>query len=160
MDELRTCHHILQFGPGSPTCGLTQATIGREGQRGYVAEKAEGDTGWLSPVGDEVASLGYVAMFQDMFNSMDKGVAPTGTVNDGYIVNTIIDACYKPAESKKMGTCRYQGLACGAGDKKESVLKEYDSEHYLIKEEKMPNGNLKTILKHKQTGAISQAIKA
>ncbi len=40
------------------------------GQGGYVAEKAEGDTGWLFPVGDEVGALGYVAMFMDMFNSM------------------------------------------------------------------------------------------
>jgi hypothetical protein len=28
------------------------------GQGGYVAEKAEGDTGWLFPVGDEIGSLG------------------------------------------------------------------------------------------------------
>ena len=118
MDELRTCHHILQFEPGSPTCGLTQATIGREGQRGYVAEKAEGDTGWLFPVGDEVGSLGYVAMLQDMVNSMDMGVAPTGTVNDGYSVNTIIDACYKAAESKKWEPVGIKDWRGGAGDKK------------------------------------------
>ena len=30
------------------------------GQGGYVAEKAEGETGWLFPVGDEVGELGYV----------------------------------------------------------------------------------------------------
>ena len=30
------------------------------GQQGYVAEKAEGDKGWLFPVGDELAELGYV----------------------------------------------------------------------------------------------------
>ena len=130
------------------------------GQGGYVAEKAEGDTGWLFPVGDEVGSLGYVAMFMDMFNSMDKGVAPMETFYDGYVVNTIIDACYKAAESKKWEPVDIKDWCGGSGDKKESVLKEYDSEHYLIKEEKMPNGNLKTILKHKKTGAISQVIKA
>lgn len=32
------------------------------GQGGYVAEKAEGETGWLFPVGDEVHELGYVPM--------------------------------------------------------------------------------------------------
>ena len=130
------------------------------GQGGYVAEKAEGDTGWLFPVGDEVGSLGYVAMFMDMFNSMDKGIAPMETFYDGYVVNTIIDACYKAAESKKWEPVDIKDWRGGSGDKKESVLKEYDSEHYLIKEEKMPNGNLKTILKHKKTGAISQVIKA
>ena len=130
------------------------------GQGGYVAEKAEGDTGWLFPVGDEVGSLGYVAMFMDMFNSMDKGVAPMETFYDGYVVNTIIDACYKAAKSKKWEPVDIKDWRGGSGDKKESVLKEYDSEHYLIKEEKMPNGNLKTILKHKKTGAISQVIKS
>jgi hypothetical protein len=38
-------------------------------------------------------------------------------------------------------------------------LKEYDEGHFLIKEEKMPDGKLKVILKDKQTGKISQVIK-
>ena len=59
---------------------------------GLVPSKAEGDTGWLFPVGDEIGSLGYVEMFKDMFNSMDKGVKPMETFYDGYIVNAIIDA--------------------------------------------------------------------
>ena len=130
------------------------------GQGGYVAEKAEGDTGWLFPVGDEVGSLGYVAMFMDMFNAMDTNVAPMETFYDGYVVNTILDACYKAAESKKWEPIDLKDWRGGSGVKTESILKEYDTEHYLIKEEKMPNGNLKTILKHKQTGAISQVIKA
>ncbi len=36
------------------------------GRTGYVAEKAEGTTGWLFPVGDEPVHLGYVDMFADM----------------------------------------------------------------------------------------------
>ena len=40
---------------------------------GYVAEKAETAAGWLFPVGDEVAELGYVDMFKDMFNALDEG---------------------------------------------------------------------------------------
>jgi hypothetical protein len=99
-------------------------------------------------------------MFMDMFNSMDKGVAPMETFYDGYIVNAIIDACYKAAETKKWEPVDIKDWRGGSGNKKESVLKEYDTDHYLIKEEKMPNGNLKTILKHKQTGVISQVIKA
>jgi len=129
------------------------------GQGGYVAEKAEGDTGWMFPVGDEIGSLGYVAMFMDMFNSMDAGSAPMETFYDGYIVNTIIDACYKAAESKKWEPVEIQEWrGSGAGGSKAAALKDYDSEHYLIKEERMPNGNLKLILKHKQSGVISQVI--
>src|SRR5215210_6945160 len=37
---------------------------------GYVAEKTEATSGWMFPVGDELAELGYVNMFADMFGAM------------------------------------------------------------------------------------------
>jgi hypothetical protein len=130
------------------------------GQGGYVAEKAEGDTGWLFPVGDEIGGLGYVEMFLDMFNSMDAGKAPMETFYDGYIVNTIIDACYKAAKTKRWEPVEIQDWRGGsATGEAGTALKDYDVENYLIKEERMPNGNLKIILKNKQTGEISQVIK-
>ncbi|MFZ5819507.1 MAG: Gfo/Idh/MocA family protein [Chloroflexota bacterium] len=130
------------------------------GQGGYVAEKAEGDTGWLFPVGDEIGGLGYVEMFLDMFNSMDAGKAPMETFYDGYVVNAIIDACYKAAETKKWEPVEIkEWRGSGAASAAETALKDYDAEHYLIKEERMPNGNLKVILKDKRTGDISQVIK-
>lgn len=130
------------------------------GQGGYVAEKAEGDTGWLFPVGDEVGALGYVAMFLDMFDAMDTGRVPMETFYDGYIVNAIIDACYKSAETKKWEAVEIQDWrGSGLARATDIVLKDYDAERYLIKEERMPNGNLKVILKHKKTGEISQVIK-
>jgi hypothetical protein len=44
---------------------------------GYVAEKAESESGWLFPVGDEVHELGYNHMFSDMFDAMDgNGTQP------------------------------------------------------------------------------------
>src|SRR5581483_10561331 len=67
---------------------------------GYVAEKAETTSGWLFPVGDELAELGYVDMFTDMFDALDSGRAPTETFYDGYVVNAIIDACYRSAASR------------------------------------------------------------
>jgi predicted dehydrogenase len=129
------------------------------GKGGYVAEKAEGDSGWLFPVGDEIGSLGYVSMFMDMFNSIDAGKKPMEDFYDGYIVNAIIDACYKAAESKKwepVDIHSWRGDVAGAV---EVALKDYDEAHFLIKEEKMPNGLLKIILKDKQTGRISQLIR-
>jgi len=128
------------------------------GQGGYVAEKAEGDTGWLFPVGDEVGALGYVAMFMDMFNSMDKSVAPMETFYDGYIVNTIIDAAYKAAESKKWEPVEVKDWRAGPVNQENAGLKDYNEGHFLIKEEKMPDGKWKVILKDKQTGKISQVI--
>ena len=130
------------------------------GQQGYVAEKAEGDTGWMYPVGDEIGALGYVEMFLDMFNSMDAGREPTETFYDGYIVNAIIDASYKAAKTKKWEPIEIDHWQGSAGiEQKDTSLQDYDNEHFLIKEERMPNGNLKLILKNKITGSISQIIK-
>ncbi len=129
------------------------------GQGGYVAEKAEGDTGWLFPVGDEIGSLGYVEMFMDMFNSMDKSIKPMETFYDGYVVNTIIDACYKAATSKKWEEVEVKDWRGGSVNIEGTTLKDYDDQHFLIKEETMPEGKLKIILKDKKTGKISQMIK-
>jgi predicted dehydrogenase len=129
------------------------------GQGGYVAEKAEGDTGWLFPVGGEIGSLGYVEMFMDMFNSMDAGKKPMEDFYEGYIVNAIIDASYKAAKTKKWEPVEIQSWRGESAGTDEVALKDYDEGHFLIKEEKMPNGNLKAILKDKLTGQISQVIK-
>ena len=129
------------------------------GQGGYVAEKAEGNTGWLFPVGDEIGSLGYVEMFLDMFNSMDATKAPRETFYDGYVVNTIIDACYKSAGSKKWESVNLKEWRGGDVNEGDASLKDFDPQHLLIKEEKMPDGRLKIILKDKKTGKISQRFK-
>ena len=129
------------------------------GQGGYVAEKAEGDTGWLFPVGDEIGSLGYVEMFLDMFNAMDEGRQPMETFYDGYVVNAIIDACYRAAEEKRWVPVEIkEWRGHGGAEVKMGELQDYDDQHYLIKTERMPNGNLKHILKHKTNGEISQVI--
>ncbi len=128
------------------------------GQGGYVSEKAEGDTGWLFPVGDEIGSLGYVDMFLDMFNAMDGGMAPMETFYDGYVVNSIIDACYKASQSKKWESIQIDDWRGGEVNAEETGLKDFDAGHYLIKEEKMPDGQLKIILKDKKSGKISQII--
>ncbi len=78
---------------------------------GYVAEKAESASGWLFPVGDEIAELGYVDMFTDMFDAMDEGRAPMETFYDGYVVNAIIDACYRSAGVAAVGAGRARRLA-------------------------------------------------
>lgn len=129
------------------------------GQRGYVAEKAEGDTGWLFPVGDEIGSLGYVAMFMDMFNSLDAGAQPMETFYDGYIINAIIDACYKSAQTKRWEPVDIQVWRGGPVGSAETALMDYDASYFLIKEEKMPDGRMKVILKDKETGQITQIFK-
>jgi predicted dehydrogenase len=129
------------------------------GQGGYVAEKAEGDTGWIFPVGDEVAELGYPAMFSDMLTSLENKKQPMETFYDGYVVNAIMDSCYKSVESKKWEPVEIKEWRGGEGNTVETSLKDYDARHFLIKEEKMPDGKLKVILKEKKTGKISQIFK-
>ena len=126
------------------------------GEGGYVAEKAETDKGWLFPVGDEVGALGYDNMFYDMFESIDKGKEPMEGFYDGYIVNAIIDACYASAQSKKWEPVQLKTWRGKTGGKKISGLVDYDDKHYLIKEERLPNGTIKLILKEKETGKIIQ----
>jgi hypothetical protein len=95
----------------------------------------------------------------DMFNSMDKGKAPMETLYDGYIVNVIIDACYKSAASKKWESVDVKEWRSGAVNVEGAGLKDYDADYFLIKEEKMPEGKVKIILKDKKTGKISQIIR-
>ena len=128
------------------------------GQDGYVAEKAETESGWLFPVGDEVVELGYVDMFTDMFDSMEKGTPPMETFYDGYVVNAIIDSCYKSARTKRWEPVELFEWRGKQETDEISGLKSFDEDHYLIKTERMPDGKTKTILKNKKTGDITQKI--
>ena len=128
------------------------------GQGGYVAEKAEGDTGWLFPVGDEVAELGYTDMFVDMFNAWDEGRAPMETLYDGYVVNAILDACYTSAKSKKWEPIDLDWRGGEVNAERSSA--EADASFVTIKTERMPDGRLKRIVKDKETGQISERIEA
>lgn len=120
----------------------------------YVAEKAESNTGWLFPVGDELNELGYNHMFMDMFNAMEQGKQPKETFYDGYIVNAILDAAYKSAKSKIWEPVDLNIWRGKSGVSKHSHLMEYDGDHYLIKEEVTHYGSKKVILKNKGTGKI------
>ena len=128
------------------------------GTGAYVAEKAESESGWLFPVGDEAHALGYKHMFQDMFYAMDQGKAPMETFYDGYVVNAIMDACYASAKSKKWEPVDLPIWRGGDEPIEKIQPKEYDVDHWLIKEEKMPDGKLKIILKRKDTEEIIQKI--
>jgi len=127
----------------------------------YVAEKSDSQTGWLFPVGDEVAALGYVDMFVDMLDAIDQRAVdqqaePMETFYDGYIVNAIIDSAYRSMESKRWEPIELALWRGETGVEKIAPGRDYDAEHLLIKSERMPDGSTKLILKHKQTGEVSQ----
>jgi predicted dehydrogenase len=124
---------------------------------GYVAEKAETASGWLFPVGDEVAELGYVDMFTDMFDAMDSGGAPTETFYDGYVVNAVIDACYASAASRQWEPVRLDDWRGAPVEPIARTKREHDG-RTVIKEEQMPDGRRKLILKDEQTGVFSDVV--
>lgn len=136
--------------------GLEMFTTGKGAD--YVAEKAESNTGWLFPVGDELNDLGYNHMFTDMFNAIENQTAPKETFYDGYVVNAILDAAYKSAKSKLWEPVQLDIWRGKTGVGKDSHLIEYDADHFLVKEEMTHYGAKKLILKNKKTGKISEQV--
>jgi hypothetical protein len=128
------------------------------GQGGYVAEKAESETGWLFPVGDEVHELGYTPMFKEMFDALDSGAAPMETFYDGYVVNAVIDACYKSAKTKLWEPVELEDWRGGGDVEQLGPQRDIDDRYVLIKEERMPDGQTKLIMKDKKSGEIVQKI--
>ncbi len=136
--------------------GFEMFTTGKGGD--YIAEKAESNTGWLFPVGDELNELGYNHMFMDMFNSLENKNQPKESFYDGYIVNAVLDAAYRSAKSKLWEPVQLEIWRGKEGVSKDNHLTSYDDGHYLIKEEMTHYGPKKVILKNKQSGKIVEKI--
>ncbi|RFM26834.1 Gfo/Idh/MocA family protein [Deminuibacter soli] len=122
----------------------------------YVAEKAETNSGWLFPVGDEVHELGYSNMFTDMFEAIEQRRDPSETFYDGYIVNAVIDAAYASAQSGKWEPVELEVWRGNTEGAQTVSHVEFDENHYLIKEEVLPSGEKVSILKNKHTNVISK----
>ena len=126
------------------------------GEKDYVAEKAESSKGWLFPVGDEPAALGYVDMFDDVLGALENGEEPSETFYDGYVVNAIVDAAYKSVETRKWEPIELPIWRGRENVENISVRREFDEHHFLVKQERMPDGTTKVILRNKESGEISQ----
>jgi predicted dehydrogenase len=128
------------------------------GAAGYVAEKADSETGWLFPVGDEAAALGYEAMFLDMLEAIEAGRPPTETFYDGYVVNAVMDTAYRSIDSRRWEPVRldvWRGAATGGERAKAGA---FDERYFLIKRERMADGRVKLILKDRTTGEVVQKV--
>jgi hypothetical protein len=125
---------------------------------GYVAEKAETGAGWLFPVGDEVSELGYVDMFTDQFRALDAGRAPRETFYDGYVVNAIMDACYRSAKSRRWEPVDLEWR--GGTTKRIAATPEMFEGQVVIKREILPDGRHKLILKDEATGDFTDRVVA
>ena len=135
--------------------GFEMFTAGGSGK--YVAEKLESDSGWLFPVGDEPNALGYVHMFTDMLGALDAGRPPREDFYDGYVVNAIIDTCYRSAKSRQWEPVEVEWRSTEKPARLRAAAPEYNGK-VVIKEEKMPDGRRKRILKDKTTGEISETV--
>ncbi len=136
--------------------GFEVFTSGNTGN--YVSEKTESDAGWLFPVGDEVHALGYSDMFTDMLDSLEQDRMPRETFYDGYIVNAIMDACYRSVKTKRWEPVELSEWR-GKDNMSSTVdLIDYDEHYFLIKKERMPDGQTKVMLKDKASGTIIQRI--
>ena len=126
------------------------------GDGGYVAEKAETESGWLFPVGDEVAELGYVDMFTDMFDAIDQGREPVETFYDGYVVNAVMDACFRSSASRQWEPVELDWRH-GTTSR---IAKPSRSEDgmVVIKEEHLPDGRRKLILKDPAGGFVDRIV--
>jgi predicted dehydrogenase len=124
-------------------------------QGDYVAEKAESESGWLFPVGDEPGALGYAEMFTDVFDAMDQQGKPREDFYDGYVVNAIIDAAYASMKSK-----RWQEVSLpiwrGQSEGPALAASRADSKQVLIKQERMSDGRKKLIFRDTESGEILQ----
>jgi predicted dehydrogenase len=141
--------HFLRTGFDLYTTGVTS---------GYVAEKAESASGWQFPVGDEITELGYADMFTDMFASIDENRPPRETFYDGYVVNAVMDACYRSSRSRQWEPVELEWRG-GTAKRISREQQRYDG-RVVIKEERLPDGRTKLILKDPQTGAFEDRIVA
>ncbi|MFO7532968.1 MAG: Gfo/Idh/MocA family oxidoreductase [Candidatus Limnocylindrales bacterium] len=153
-DEVAGTHGTIWINHFLRT-GLEMFTAGGGGG-GYVAEKAETDAGWLFPVGDEVSELGYVDMFSDMFDAIDDGREPMETLYDGYVVNAIMDACYRSAKTRAWEAVELDWR----GGKTERIAKKQEmyDDLVVIKRELLPDGRSKLILKDPKSGDFSDRV--
>jgi len=134
--------------------GFEMFTSGAGGS--YVAEKAETESGWLFPVGDEVGELGYVDMFTDMFDAIDEGRAPTETFYDGYVVNAVMDACFRSSASRQWEPVELDWR--GGSTPRIGKAGRTEDGMVVIKQEHLPDGRRKLIVKDPATGAITDRI--
>jgi hypothetical protein len=95
-------------------------------------------------------------MFTDMFDAMDEGRAPMETFYDGYVVNAVIDACYRSAASRQWEPVELEWRG-GLAPRIAKQRREHEG-RTVIKEEKMPDGRLKLILKDESTGEFVDVV--
>jgi len=81
--------------------GIRVFTVAPEEKVGYVVEKAEAKRGWMYPIWREHELYGYLPELQHFISCIGRDEKPRETFRDGYIVNCILDACYRSVKAGK-----------------------------------------------------------
>jgi predicted dehydrogenase len=68
---------------------------------GYVVEKADLDFGWTRPLPEEAFAYGYQAEMRHFVECVRDGQTPRETYEDGFVVNSVLDAGYRSMRSGK-----------------------------------------------------------
>jgi hypothetical protein len=92
-----------------------------------------------------------------MFDSIDEGRDPRESFYDGYVVNVVMDAVYASARSGRWEPVQIDGWRGGTIDRLARKRREHDGQT-VIKEEQMPDGRRKLILKDESTGMFSDVV--
>jgi len=81
--------------------GIKVFTVAPEEKVGYIVEKAEAKKGWMYPIWREHELYGYLFELQHFISCILKDKQPRETFKDGYIVNCMLDACYRSIKTGK-----------------------------------------------------------
>jgi len=95
-------------------------------------------------------------MFTDMFNAMEAGRAPREAFYDGYVVNAVMDACYRSVEAHAWMPIELDWR--GGSTPRIARTPEMFEGSVVIKRETLPNGRVKLILKDPATGVCSDRV--
>jgi hypothetical protein len=95
-------------------------------------------------------------MFTEMFDALDSGREPTETFYDGYVVNAVMDACYRSAGSRRWEPVELEWR----GGTTERIRREPERLDGLtvVKSELLPDGRRRTIFKDEATGEFTDRI--
>jgi hypothetical protein len=97
-------------------------------------------------------------MFTDMFRAMDEGTLPQESLYDGYVVNAVMDACYRSARSRAWEPVDLDWR--GGTTARIAAASETFEGQVVIKRETLPDGRQKLILKDPASGEYVDRIVA
>lgn len=105
--DLRNEIHGTEGSIFTDVTGSTPISAFTTKSSGYVIEKADLDFGWTKPLPEEAFTYGYHGEMRHFVECARDGRVPRETYEDGWVVNTILDAGYQAMRSKKWVRVRY-----------------------------------------------------